>query len=89
MLPFHRARNQVRQYKLTTPFRKFAEKIGFPQPEIVMPFFVRGMDIKNDLLFVGISPASILCLNWQTGKLVDVFDYSDDIRIAVHGLKLV
>jgi hypothetical protein len=89
LLPFHRARNQVRQYKLTTPFRKLGGKIGFSQPEIVMPFFVRGMDIKEDLLFIGISPAAILCLNWQTGKLVDVFNYSDDTKIAVHGLKLV
>jgi hypothetical protein len=51
------------------------------------PLFVRGMDKVGTRLFIGVSPASILCLDWETGKLLDVFTYSQDVRVAVHGLK--
>lgn len=89
LLPFHGARKKVVRYKRTELLRKLLRGIGIPQQDAVMPFFVRGMDINDDLLFVGISPAAILCLNWQTGKLIDVFNYTDDVRIAIHGLRLV
>jgi hypothetical protein len=89
LLPMHFAGKQVKRYKFLTPARQLLSTIGLSQQEIVMPFFVRGMDIQDDLLYVGISPASVLCLDWQSGNLVDSFTYSKDIRKAVHGLKVV
>jgi len=53
------------------------------------PVFVRGLDKFGDLLFVGISPATILCINWKTGKLVDYYQYSDDVSVCIHGIKVV
>ncbi len=52
------------------------------------PVFVRGLDVAGDLAFVGISPASILCLNWRTGDWVGAFNYARDVRVCIHGLKV-
>lgn len=89
LLPLHSAGELVKRYKFLVPTRKLLSRIGFGQQEIVMPFFVRGMDLHEERLYIGISPASVLCLDWQTGKLVDSFTYSEDIRKAVHGLRVV
>jgi hypothetical protein len=89
LLPFHPAGRKVKRYKQFAPIRGFLENRGLIQESAVMPFFVRGMDLRDELLFVGISPAAILCVNWQSGKLVDVYNYTDDTRIAVHGLKVM
>ena len=89
LLPFHPAGRKVKQYKRFAPIRGFLENRGLVQQSAVMPFFVRGMDLQDDLLFVGISPAAILCIEWHSGKLADVYNYTDDTRIAVHGLKIM
>ncbi len=52
------------------------------------PCFVRGLDYIRGSLFVGISPATILQIDYETGELIDFFKYADDIRIAIHGLKV-
>jgi hypothetical protein len=88
LLPFHDARLKVPWYKVTNPVRRLVSRTGLTSQQIVTVFHVRGLDIRDELIFCGISPAAILCLNWQTGQLVDSFDYTDDIRIAIHGLKL-
>lgn len=88
LLPFHQASKLIRKYKRMSSIRNLLKGIGFPPQETVNPFFVRGLDLLEDLLFIGISPAAILCVNWQTGKLIDVFDYTDDVRVAVHGLNI-
>ncbi len=56
---------------------------------VARPIFVRGLDQVGDHLFVGISPASILRIDINTGKLVDFYNYSPDVRVCVHGLKVV
>ena len=89
LLPFHSAGKKAKWYKKTAFIRGYMEKYNLLHYAAVMPFFVRGMDILDDLLFVGISPAAILCVNWRTGKLIDVYNYSSDTRIAVHGLKVL
>lgn len=53
------------------------------------PLFVRGLDVVKDHLFVGVSPASILRIDWRRGELVDVYRYSRDVRVCIHGLKVV
>lgn len=59
-------------------------KISAPRP-----IFVRGLDRYENLLFVGISPATILCLDWKSGALVDSYHYSNDVSVCIHGLKVV
>lgn len=51
--------------------------------------FVRGLDRLGDWLFVGLSPASILCLGWRKKEFVDAFTYSHDVQVCVHGLKVM
>ena len=51
------------------------------------PVFVRGLcRTPAGTILVGISPATILEFNWNTGRLVDSFSYSNDVNVAVHGL---
>lgn len=52
------------------------------------PHFVRGMQLVGDRLFVGISPATILCIDLASGEIVDHYQFSRDVRVAVHGLKV-
>jgi hypothetical protein len=50
--------------------------------------FVRGLEIvdKNTIL-VGISPAAVLEIDSDRGRLLDFFQYSEDVGDAVHGLR--
>lgn len=88
LLPLHRVSWRVPFNKLSNPLRKIANQVGLTRQQVVSVFHVRGLDVRNNLLFSGISPAAILCVDWKTGTRVDAFDYSDDCRIAIHGLKL-
>lgn len=89
LLPFHKARTSIKLYKRTESIRNLLKKVGIMRHGAVMPFFVRGMDVFDNQLFVGISPAAVLCVDWQKEVLIDWFDYSNDARIAVHGLHII
>ena len=89
LLPFHQASKDVKLYKRMLPFRAVLKRIGLEKYIASMPFFVRGLDVAGDIMYVGISPASILCINWKESKLVDVYNYSTNNRVAIHGLKVV
>lgn len=52
------------------------------------PLFVRGLGIKGDLIFVGFSPGTIACFNWKKEKLVDIYQYSKDVKVCIHGLAI-
>ena len=41
----------------------------------------------GDLMYVGFAPAAIVCIDFNTGRMVDVFQYSSDIQVCVHGLR--
>ena len=49
---------------------------------------MRGLQESGDEVFVGISPTTILHLNWKTGELLDLYQYSKDVSVCVHGLEL-
>jgi hypothetical protein len=89
LLPFHPVGRRVKFYKKTAPYRIFLENKKIIKYGTVMPFFVRGLDLVGDHLFIGISPAAILCIDWRSEELIDVFNYSSDVRMAVHGLKIL
>lgn len=65
------------------------KRIGFERSKLFRPVFVRGLDIVEGDLFVGISPAAILRVGLRDGELKDVFSYSSDIRVCVHGLQVL
>ena len=53
------------------------------------PLYLRGLAIHGDLIFAGFSPATIVCINKKTGKLVDYYFHSTDVRVCIHGLTVV
>lgn len=59
------------------------------RPVVASPGFVRGLDVLGDRLFVGLSPASVICIELETATLVDAYRYAGDVRVCVHGLQAV
>jgi hypothetical protein len=88
LIPFHPIGKKIPSYKRLDHLRKVLERLRLSRHPTILPFYVRGLDIDGDLLYIGISPASILCVDWRSEKLVGRFDYSSDLRISVHGLKI-
>lgn len=50
------------------------------------PLYLRGLAIHGDYIFAGFSPATIVCINKKTGKLLDYYFHSTDMRVCIHGL---
>ncbi len=78
------ARRHDRRYWLK---RRIRRRLGKGSPN--KPLFLRGMDRTGRLLFVGVSPASILCIDLEADRMVDVYQHSTDLRACVHGLKVL
>jgi len=53
------------------------------------PLYLRGLAIHGDYIFAGFSPATIVCINKASGKLVDYYFHSTDMRVCIHGLSCV
>jgi len=69
--------------------RRALRKFGLWQESISRPLFVRGLDRKGSTLVVGLSPASIICIDCDSGQLLDAFQYSTDPRVCIHGLAVL
>lgn len=63
--------------------------VGLRDHSVAKPLFVRGLVRHGPHLFVGVSPAAILQVNWRTGDLVDAYQYSSDVHVCVHGLEVL
>lgn len=50
------------------------------------PLYLRGLDITEDYIFAGFSPATIVCIDKVSGKLVDYYFHSTNMRDCIHGL---
>jgi hypothetical protein len=50
------------------------------------PLYLRGLAIHGDYIFAGFSPATIVCIDKASGKLVDYYVHSTDMRVCIHGL---
>lgn len=55
---------------------------------IARPLFLRGLAVSGSLAWLGFSPATIVCIDWEAGRLVDLYQHSGDVRVCVHGLAL-
>ena len=40
-------------------------------------------------IFLPVSPATIICIDKKTGKLVDYYFHNTDARVCIHGLTVV
>jgi len=79
------ARRYDRWYRLRRRLHKRLH-VGASPPR---PLFVRGLDKVGDVLFVGVSPAAILAVDAERGTLEDVYQYSKDVEVCVHGLRVL
>jgi hypothetical protein len=53
---------------------------------VAMPLFARGLQVIGDVIYVGIAPATILRIDWPRGELIDAYQYSTNVHVAVHGI---
>ncbi|MBI2221525.1 MAG: hypothetical protein HYU53_09995 [Acidobacteria bacterium] len=59
----------------------------FQRVATARPLFVRGLCATDrGTVLAGISPATILEIDWRRNTLVDVFSFSTDRHVCVHGL---
>lgn len=80
------ARQWVRRLRRFTG--QLMRKAGVSAAAAARPLFVRGLDRVDGLLFAGLSPAAIICIDERSGAFVDGFAYSRDVEVCVHGLKV-
>ncbi len=66
--------------------RGLLNRLGLKYVSNPLPFFVRGMSLKDDHLFIGLSPCALLRIDLASGKLLDSFSYSHSLASCVHGL---
>jgi len=77
-------RRHDRAFRAKKALRRLGIRLTPPRP-----LFVRGADRAGDLLFVGLSPASILAIDERRGTVAGLFRYSKDVRVCVHGLRVL
>ena len=74
--------------KLDASFRmkRFLHNRGWISTAPCRPLFVRGLSRYRESLFVGMSPATILEIDYASGELVDRFCYRHEVCCCIHGL---
>ncbi len=70
------------RYRLAKTLAKFGIGDGTP----ARPVFARGLWRHGPHLFAGLSPATILRIDLASGRLVDHWVHSTDVRCCVHGI---
>ena len=66
--------------------RGLRNRLGFKHASNPLPFFVRGMEMVDEHLLIGLSPSSILKIEPESGKLVDWYNYSHNLASCVHDM---
>ena len=59
---------------------------GSKRKATAKPLYLRGLSITPEYIFAGFSPATIVCIDKRSGKLVDYYFHSTDMRVCIHGL---
>lgn len=78
----------VRQLKQSR-FREVLGRLGLTHgAAAATPLFVRGLDIHDDDIFVGCSPGTVAQINRTTGQILDIYRFSEDVRVCIHSLKI-
>lgn len=84
----HKLKRTPLQMLKHTPIRRLYYKARLNEMTPAAPLFTRGLDVSGDVLFVGFSPATIAMVDRYTGALLDMYQYSKDVKVCVHGLKV-
>ena len=61
---------------------------GRARSHIARPLFLRGLAVSGSRAWLGFSPATIVCIDWEEGRLLELYQHSTDVRVCVHGLAL-
>ncbi len=61
-------------------------RVGLKYVSNPLPFFVRGMGMNGNHLYIGLSPSSVLKLDISSGQLSACHSYSHNLASCVHGL---
>jgi hypothetical protein len=88
LMVFPQIRRLLRRGRAVNLARKGLRATKLTRKTAPRPLWVRGLDRSEGRLYVGISPAAVLCLDETTGDLIEIFAYSSDARVCVHGLKV-
>jgi hypothetical protein len=60
---------------------------SFHKTATARPIFVRGLCLTDkQSILIGISPAAVLEIDWRAEKLLDMYMYSSNRHVCVHGL---
>jgi hypothetical protein len=59
---------------------------GSKRKATARPLYLRGLAMDGNYIFAGFSPATIVRIDKTTGKLVDYYFHSNDMRVCIHGL---
>jgi hypothetical protein len=91
MAAFHiRKMPGIKPLLLRTVLRAIRESglafFGKKRKATARPLYLRGLAVHGDCVFAGFSPATIFCIDRRTGRLVDAWYHSDDMRDCIHGL---
>ncbi len=89
ILEFAWARSLMRRARISARIQIALHRVGIAPVRPGRELFVRGLALHKDRLFVGMSPASIMEIDWKTKKLLDAYRYSTNVNACVHGLEVV
>jgi hypothetical protein len=59
---------------------------GSKRKATARPLYLRGLAIHGNYIYAGFSPATIVRIDKTTGKLLDYYFHSNDLRVCIHGL---
>lgn len=86
--PFHPAGRLAARHQRREPLRHALASTRLYEDRSIPPFKLRGLQARDGKIFIGMCPAAVLCVDWQRGSLLNVYNYTKDDRIGVHGLQL-
>lgn len=81
-------RHHIRRATLAHSIRQLGARMGMRGLPPARPLFVRGLARDAGRLYVGISPAAVLELDEDDGRLIDAYSHSTDVQQVVHGLRV-
>ena len=87
LLQYEVVKNIRKQYS-PSPMKRLLGNLPLRNQIKAQPLFWRGLAVHGDHVFIGMSPAAILCINYQTEEFVDYYCHTTNVREAIHGLEL-
>ncbi len=87
-LAWVRANIDVSDLEEPSRARQLRSRLAHRPAALARSLFVRGLQVVGNRVFVGVSPAAILCIDWNTGELADVYQHAEQVTCAVHGLQV-